>query len=138
MLQLDMRTEGFYKVAVGATQKRRAKLKPAGIWGPRIDRVIRAMGWRQAELPRHFGLSAKTIRRARYGRGWISVDLVLALDALERLYRQELDAYDKGLIVSRGGQRYVFIDLPSHTVNRPPDLEGVGAVAGMFKPQKEF
>lgn len=116
-----------HNVGVKPSEKRRLKLNPSGIFGKRIDRLIRATGWRQSELPRHFGISAKAIRRVRYGRGRASVDMVLALQALESLHRDQLDALDRGLVVIRGRSRYCFVDPLPEAIRRPADLQGIGA-----------
>ena len=121
---------------MGRAKKHRPTLKPAGPWGERIDRLIRANGWPESEWRRHFGVPEKAVRRIRYGRGRASVKFVLALQALENLYRDQLDALDRGEIAARGRLRCCFVDLPQGAAGRPADLQAVGQVTELFDRQK--
>jgi hypothetical protein len=48
----------------GQTKKRRRpEPKPVGLWGERVDTIIRACGWRQAKGHTRFEFSAQAARR---------------------------------------------------------------------------
>jgi hypothetical protein len=69
------------------------------------------MGWPQREWARHFGASAQTVRRVRYG-GRAKLIFVRRLRQLEQEHAQELEALATGLIVSRGRMRYSWVEVP--------------------------
>lgn len=111
------------KVGTGRKAKR-PKPKPAGLWGTRVDALIRALGWPQSEWCRHFGFSARAVRRVRYG-GRPRLAFVLRVRKLEVAYAAELEALAQGLIATRGRLRYCWIELPRPPA-RPPDLQHLG------------
>jgi hypothetical protein len=100
-------------------------------WGVRVDALIRACGWPQKDWRKHFGFSAQTVRRVRYGAP-PKLDFVRSLRKLEEAYATELEALAGGLIVTRGRSRYCWIDIPRPApFVRPPDLRDLGA-AGLL------
>jgi hypothetical protein len=99
--------------------------------------LLQATGWGQAELSQRFGLSAKTLRRARFGRGRPpSVEFVLKLRALENLHQAELAALERGHIVVRGRARFEFVDVPKVGTQRPADLDRLGAITSVSITEK--
>ena len=115
-------------------KRRRPKATPAGLWGTRVDALIRAMGWPQTEWRGHFGCSAQAVRRVRYG-GRPRVAFIHRLRKLEAAYAQELEALAQGLIATRGRKRYCWID-PPRPPTRPADLQDLGQGLGAYQDRK--
>jgi hypothetical protein len=101
-----------------AGRHRRAKRKPSGPWGRKVDDLIRAMGWPQRDWVRHFGASVQTVRRVRYGAR-PKLTFVRRLRQLERDYESELQCLAQGLITTQGRVRYSWVELPEPA--RPAD-----------------
>ncbi len=115
---------------------KRRRSKPAGLWGVRVDALIRALGWPQSEWRLHFGFSAGAVRRVRYG-GRPRVAFVLRLRKLEATYAAELEALAQGIIQVRGRVRYDWQpDKRSRVPTRPPDLQDLGQGLGAYHDEK--
>jgi hypothetical protein len=103
------------------------KMAPSEPWGLRVDRLIKACGWKRDEAAQKFGVDASWLTRIRYWDARPLVAFVRNLRKLEETYAEDLAALDQGLIQFNGSIRLDWRPKRAGQ-RRPDDLAALGEV----------
>jgi len=105
---------------------------PGGCFGQRVDRLMRACGWKHTEADRAFGFagnpSYSPVERVRIG-GHADSRFVRRLRALEELYRIEIERLDAWEAGDDKRVRELSLVLGARALRRQAALETSGAVS---------
>lgn len=109
------------------------KVSP-GLWGKRIDELIKACGWGLKEIEQKFGKSWQNIQDMRFNgsRPIQPGNFMRRLMKLEEVYKTELELYRSGGIVYENGRRIVWakdeLERAKRRFRRPEDLRSSPSV----------